>query len=331
MKHTLKDIALDTGLSISTVSRFLSGHRRYYNYKERLIFDSANKLNYPYIHNFYNNGIKLKIALVTTILKGEFISLLLSEFHIAAKNSNCDIELINIEKDEFIQDKIESLTQEKDGLCILYPDLNKSDCDILESYMNKISIISLSPIIDASINTITFNNYKGGYLAAKYLNGLGHQNFGIISGDETIFEASQRRNGFLDYLKFNNLQCNWEFKGNYSIESGNIAFSDFKNRKLSNIGIFGVNDYMCFGFMKLALLSGIKIPKELSIIGFDNTPFCDNSIPELSSISTNFVELGERALSSIEKSFIDYNNNESFTNLVPVKIINRNSTKKVIR
>ncbi len=329
MKYTLKDIASDTGFSVSTVSRFLSGNRRYYNNKEKIIFDSANKFNYPYIHNFYNNGVKLKIALVTTILKGEFISLLLSDFHIAAKNSNCDIELINLEKDEFIKEKIESLTQEKDGLFILYPNLNRSDCNILESYMNRIIIVSLSPIIDAPVNTITFNNYKGGYLAAKYLNEIGYQNFGIISGDETIFEASQRKNGFMDYLKLNDLECKWEFKGNYSIESGNTAFTDFQSRKISNIGIFGVNDYMCFGFMKLALLSGIKIPRELSIIGFDNTPFCDNSIPELSSISTDFVELGKRALSSIEKSFIDYNKNDFFTNLVPVEIIDRNSTQKV--
>ena len=312
MKCTLKDIASDTGFSISTVSRFLSGTRRYHNSKEKIIFDSANKLKYPYIQNFYNHGIKLKVALVTTILKGEFISLLLSDFHIAAKNTNCDIELINLEKDEFLKDKIKVLTKEKDGLCILYPDLNKSDCNIIQSYMNQIPIISLSPIIDASINTITFHNYKGGYLAAKHLNELGYKNFGIISGDETIFEASQRKNGFIDYLKLNNLECNWEFKGNYSIESGNTAFTDFQTRKISNIGIFGVNDYMCFGFMKLALLSGIKIPKELSIIGFDNTPFCDNSIPELSSISTNFIELGERALSSIEKSFIDPKNIKNF-------------------
>lgn len=329
MKCTLKDIASDTGFSISTVSRFLSGSRRYYNSKEKAIFNSANKINYPYIQNFYNNGIKLKVALVTTITKGEFISLLLSEFHIAAKNTNCDIELINLEKNEFIKDKIKSLIKEKDGLCILYPNLNKSDCNILVSYMDEIPIISLSPLLDGSVNTITFNNYKGGYLAAKYLDELGYENFGIISGDKTIFEASQRTNGFMDYLKVNNLQCSWEFKGNYSIESGNAAFTDFHNRKLPSMGIFGVNDYMCFGFMKLALLSGIKIPADLSIIGFDNTPFCDNSIPELSSISTDFVELGERALSSIEKSFIDYNKNELLTNLVPVEIIKRNSTQKV--
>jgi LacI family transcriptional regulator len=81
--------------------------------------------------------------------------------------------------------------------------------------------------------------------------------------------------------------------------------------------------------MKLALLSGIKIPEKLSIIGFDNTPFCDNSIPELSSISTNFIELGQRALSSIEKSFIDFNKNEVSTNLVPVELIDRTSTRKL--
>jgi LacI family transcriptional regulator len=329
MKYTLKDVALDTGFSISTVSRFLSGNRRYHNKKERIIFDSANKLKYPYIHNFYNNGIKLKVPLITTIRKGEYFSALLSDFHIAAKNSNCDIEVIDIEKNEFINGKIESFVEEKDGLCILFPDIDKDDCNILETYLNKIPIISLSPIIDASINTITFNNYNGGYLAAKHLNEQGYETFGIISGDDTIFEASQRKNGFMDYLKLNKLSCKWEFRGNYSLESGNQAFIDFQNKKLTNIGIFGVNDYMCFGFMKLALLSGIKIPEKLSIIGFDNTPFCDNSIPELSSISTNFIELGQRALSSIEKSFIDFNKNEVSTNLVPVELIDRTSTRKL--
>ena len=69
------------------------------------------------------------------------------------------------------------------------------------------------------------------------------------------------------------------------------------------------------------------IPKRLSIIGFDNTPFCNNSIPELSSISTDFVELGQKALSSIENSFIDYNRTEGHTSLLPVNLINRSSTR----
>ena len=133
----------------------------------------------------------------------------------------------------------------------------------------------------------------------------------------------------MDYLRSNNLNCNWEFKGDYSLESGNKAFLKFQEKNLKNIGIFGVNDYMCFGFMKLALLSGIKIPEELSIIGFDDTPFCNNSIPELSSISTNFIELGNRALSSIEKSFTNYKRNINSTNLVPVNLVNRASTKSL--
>jgi len=331
MKCTLKDLARETGYSISTVSRFLCGKRRFYNKKEKVIFDTANKYNYPYIQNFYNNGIKLKISLITTIRKGEFFSALLSDFHLAAKNSNCDIEVIDIEKNDFLYNKIDSFALNKDGLCILFPDLNKEDCDILESYNNKIPILSLSPILDASINTITFDNYKGGYLAAKRLKELGHGSIGIISGDDTVFEAVQRKNGFVDYLKSNNMKCKWEYKGDYSLESGNKAFIDFHSKKLNNIGIFGVNDYMCFGFMKLALLSGINIPKQLSIIGFDNTPFCNNTIPELSSISTDFIELGRRSLSSLEKSFINYNKTELLTNLVPVKLIERSSTRDLTK
>lgn len=330
MKHTLKDISDDTGYSISTVSRFLSGKRRYRNDKEFEIFKSANKLNYPYIQNFFTNQNKLKVALVTTIKKGEFFSALLSDFHIAAKDSNCEIELIDIEKNDFFYNKIKSLTIEKDGLCIFFPNINQSDCNILDKYNKETPIISLSPILDGSISTITFNNYKGGYLAAKYLNELGYTDFGLISGDEKILEACQRKNGFIDYLKSKNIKCKWEFKGDYSLKSGNKAFSNFQAQNIKNIGIFGVNDYMCFGFMKLAILSGIKIPDDLSLIGFDNTPFCQNSIPELSSISTNFVELGKKALDEIEKSFTEYEKNNFNTNLIPVQLIKRESTRQEI-
>ena len=329
MKYNLKNIAQETGFSISTVSRFLCGKRRYYNQKENHIFKIANKYNYPYIHNFYNNGIKLKISLIMNIRKGEFFSSLLSDFHIAAKDSNCDIEIIDINKNELLENKIKSLIENKDGLCILFPDLNRDDCNILESYLNKIPILSLSPIIEASVNTITFDNYKGGYLAAKHLKDSGYENIGIISGNDSLFEAYQRRNGFMDYLSSNNMKCIWEYKGDYSLESGHKAFENFHKRDLYDIGIFGVNDVMCFGFMKLALLSGINIPERLSIIGFDNTPFCKNSIPELSSISTDFVELGQKALSSIEKSFIDYNRTEGHTSLLPVNLINRSSTRNL--
>lgn len=329
MKYTLKDIAKESGLSIATVSRFLCGKRRYYNLKEQNIFNLANKYHYPYIHNFYNNGIKLKVSLATNIKKGEYFSSLLSDFHIAAKDSHCELEIIDIEKNDFLNNKLENLSHTRDGICILFPNLNKNDCNIIESYIDKIPILSLSPLLDGSIDTMTFDNYQGGYIAAKHLHKLGYNNIGIISGDDSVFEAFQRKNGFMDYLRSNNLNCNWEFKGDYSLESGNKAFLKFQEKNLKNIGIFGVNDYMCFGFMKLALLSGIKIPEELSIIGFDDTPFCNNSIPELSSISTNFIELGNRALSSIEKSFTNYKRNINSTNLVPVNLVNRASTKSL--
>ena len=332
MKISLKNIADETGYSVSTVSRFLCGKRRYYNKKEKLIFKIANKYNYPYIQNFYNNGINLKVSLIMNIHKGEFFSSLLSDFHIAAKDINCDIEIINLKKNDFLDNRLESLIEDKDGLCIFYPDLNNEETNKLEYYTDKIPILSLSPILESSINTITFDNYLGGYLAAKHLNDLGYKNAGIISGNDNLYEAYQRRNGFMDYLTSNNMKCIWEYKGNYSLECGHDAFKDFNKKNLKDIGIFGVNDNMCFGFMKLALLSGIKIPDSLSIIGFDNTPFCENSIPELTSISTDFIELGQKALVAIEKSFIDYNRTLGHsTNLLPVKLKSRSSTRYIIK
>ena len=328
MRTTLKQVADDTGLSIATVSRALRRNKRRYSKNEERIYASARKLGYPFIGEL-NNEEQLTIALVTEVHQGEFYSSLFNGFYNSSKNSESDIVFVNLAKhsDDPVQHII-NLSKKYSGICLFLPNLEKIDYKRIRHGVGKYPIISLTPMKNPTIDTVSFDSYSGGYMIAKHFEEQGYKNFGIVSGPGDAVDAVFRKNGFVDHIsEKEDLKLVWEYKGDFSSESGRDAFNDYKNQDIPNMAIFGCNDHTCFGFMKGALEAGYKIPKDFIIAGYDNLSFCDNFTPELTSVATNFDILGKRAIRTIENMVNDSNEIIRQFSMVPVEIVIRSSTK----
>lgn len=328
MRTTLKQVADDTGLSIATVSRALRRNKRRYSKNEEKIYASARKLGYPFIGEL-NNEEQLTIALVTEVHQGEFYSSLFNGFYNSSKNSESDIVFVNLAKhsDDPVQHII-NLSKKYSGICLFLPNLEKIDYKRIRQGVGKYPIISLTPMKNPTIDTVSFDSYSGGYMIAKHFEEQGYKNFGIVSGPGDAVDAVFRKNGFVDHIsEKEDLKLVWEYKGDFSSESGRDAFNDYKNQNIPNMAIFGCNDHTCFGFMKGALEAGYKIPKDFIIAGYDNLSFCDNFTPELTSVATNFDILGKRAIRTIENMVNDSNEIIRQFSMVPVEIVIRSSTQ----
>ena len=328
MRTTLKQVADDTGLSIATVSRALRRNRRRYSKNEEKIYASARKLGYPFIGELSNEE-QLTIALVTEVHQGEFYSSLFNGFYNSSKNSESDVVFVNLAKhsDDPVQHII-NLSKKYSGICLFLPNLEKIDYKRIRHGVGKYPIISLTPMKNPTIDTVSFDSYSGGYMIAKHFEEQGYKNFGIISGPHDAVDAVFRKNGFIDHIsEKQDLNLAWQFKGDFSSKSGRDAFNDYKNQNVPNMAIFGCNDHTCFGFMKGALEAGYKIPKDFIIAGYDNLSFCDNFTPELTSVATNFDILGKRAIRTIENMVNDSNEIIRQFSMVPVEIIIRASTQ----
>ena len=328
MRTTLKQVADDTGLSIATVSRALRRDKRRYSKNEEKIYASARKLGYPFIGEL-NNEEQLTIALVTEVHQGEFYSSLFNGFYNSSKNSESDIVFVNLAKhsDDPVQHII-NLSKKYSGICLFLPNLEKIDYKRIRQGVGKYPIISLTPMKNPTIDTVSFDSYSGGYMIAKHFEEQGYKNFGIVSGPGDAVDAVFRKNGFVDHIsEKEDLKLVWEYKGDFSSESGRDAFNDYKNQNIPNMAIFGCNDHTCFGFMKRALEAGYKIPKDFIIAGYDNLSFCDNFTPELTSVATNFDILGKRAIRTIENMVNDSNEIIRQFSMVPVEIVIRSSTQ----
>ena len=324
---TLKHISDDTGLSIATVSRTLNRKKRRYSANEEKIYASARKLGYPFFTNAGENG-KVSIALVMKLFEGEFYSSLINGFYEASGNTDSEIVFSYVEKqNDNPVDDIISLSKKYNGICLFLPSMTDNNYLKIKEKVGRYPIISLLPSKNPKIDTVCFDSYRGGYMMAKHFEERGYKKFGYISGPTRRADALFRKNGFLNHVhESNGLELVWSYEGDFSTNAGISAFAEFKKTGLKDTAIFGGNDYSCFGFMKAALESGYKIPDDFIIGGYDNLSFCENFTPELTSVVTDFHELGKKAIRTIENLVTDNMDTVGQISMIPVRIKIRNSS-----
>ena len=327
MRVTLKHISDDTGLSVATVSRTLSRKERNHTPNEEKIYTSARKLGYPFFTKAGENH-QLSIALVMKLFEGEFYASLMNGFYEASENSVSEIVFSYVAKqNENLVNDIIKLSKKYSGICLFLPSMTDTHYLKIKEKVGQYPIISLLPSKNPKIDTICFDSYRGGYMMAKHFEERGYKKYGYISGPIRRADALFRKNGFVNHVhEKNDLELVWSYEGDFSTSAGISAFEEFKKTGLKDIAIFGGNDYSSFGFMKAALESGYKIPDDFIIGGYDNLSFCKTYSPELTSVATDFHELGKKSIRIIENMIAD--DSESFGNIsmIAVRIKIRNST-----
>jgi DNA-binding LacI/PurR family transcriptional regulator len=117
----------------------------------------------------------------------------------------------------------------------------------------------------------------------------------------------------------------WEVQGDFTFESGFKSFESFQLSNQQPQGIFFSNDLMAAGFSFAATNAGLQIPRDVSIVGYDNLPVCYQLQPNLSSIETDFEELGRLSIQTLLDMIERKDRLRSTLSLVPVTLNRKNS------
>jgi LacI family transcriptional regulator len=120
----------------------------------------------------------------------------------------------------------------------------------------------------------------------RYLISLGHERFGFISGPRNNLSSRKRQEAFTRALSDSGFALQPEFiaEGAFTYESGERGAEELLSRSPRPTAIFAANDEMAFGVMNVANRMGIRLPEDLSVVGFDGTAFSQFVIPSLSTI-----------------------------------------------
>ena len=135
----------------------------------------------------------------------------------------------------------------------------------------------------------------------RHLVDLGHRDIGFVAGPDTHLSSRKRFDAFVRALASHGLELSPELiaQGNFDFDSGVAAARYLLSRAHRPTAIFAANDEMAFGVMNVAAEMGIGIPDDLSVVGFDGTPFSTFVVPSLSTIirqTDEMAQLGTRKL-----------------------------------
>lgn len=333
MKVTLKDIAEETGYSISTVSRVLNGSDKIGKQARREIYRAAKKLNYPIYHTLDGKEIidTLKILfIVTGFHHGAFYSSLFYGMNTAAAKYNAQMSFVFLDKPfEEILKTIRTLIDDKfEGLVLFAPEFNKNHYQrIKEELPDNFPIISNGLIENPVVSTVTFDGYSGGFLAGEHFSKKGYKKCGIIRGPFEKTEARYRFNGFRDYItQDKEMELLWSFDGDFTFKSGVEAFKKFEQGDQKPRAIFASNDNMGHAFLEEALDRGYSVPDELALVSFDDLPICQRHRPTISSIHTDYEKLGLVTVEKMKELLDNPDQQEGVLSLVPVHLNVRESS-----
>lgn len=331
MKVTLKDIADDTGYSISTVSRVLNGLDANSQTKKEIL-KSARALNYP-VQNMVGDlkpDDMLEVLLICGIEIGEFYASFFDGLNNAASREKVRLSVSSLQDDiPKATDIVNKIEEEAfDGLIINLPRIQRKHYEQLKKVLPENFPVVSNEILNSQVfATAGFDNYGGGYQVARHFDDKNYEKCGIIYGPSDKNVSRQRAHGFKDYISCKtHMELVWEFEGDFSFESGLKAFKDFEKLSTKPRAVFACNDNMCHGFMQDAMVKGYTFPRDIAIVGFDDLPLCKRHRPQISSVHTNYEDLGAVSIQRMKELLANPNQPKSVLSLVPVRLEERESS-----
>ena len=304
-KVTIKDIARMANVSTASVSMVLNNKpcRISTNTKEKII-KIAKELDYIPNHSseLFQTSVTKNIGVIIPDMNNNFFQLLSTgiEKYAYQMGYGTLIGCADNKSDKCLSYITFLLSKAVDGI-ILVPtidiDQNGNNLKLLEMFSEtKIPKVLLDRAAkDVFCDFVTLDNYYGGLLATEYLIKHGHKKIGCITGPLTSYCARKRFEGFREALINNGLSnmADCFFEGDFDLISGFSGIQYLLKRNVT--AVFASNDVMAFGIYQYAKDKGLRIPHDLSIIGFDDLQFGNILSPPLTSVNQPAEWMGRRA------------------------------------
>ncbi len=175
------------------------------------------------------------------------------------------------------------------------------------------------------------NSLRGGYLAAKYLIDCGHTEIGCITGPLIKHQAQMRYEGYKRAMNEAGLEfnANWIIESDFECEGGYQAFKKMAQRDALPSSIFVSNDMMAMGVINAANELDIKVPDDLSIIGYDDIHIAKFMSPSLTTIHQPKYRLGGQAAVETLVRKLDEKSTEAQVVQLEPTLVERKSVKRL--
>jgi DNA-binding LacI/PurR family transcriptional regulator len=328
-KINILDVAKAAGVSTTTVSRVINKVPTVKEYNRRKVEEAIAKLGFhPNISaqrlaGGANNTIGLVLPRFEDMFHSFYVSEILKGVGSGTERFNLDLLLHITDGRSFIN--ISSVGG------ILFADIDQNEEQVNYILQEKIPCVVMNHYLkELPLNCVAIDNKTAAKNVVKYLLALGHQNIATITGHLRTQVGLDRLGGYLEALREAGLKQldGYVQYGDYYRKSATLPAKQLLSLKERPTAIFAASDEMALEVIEVARGLNIKVPQDLSVVGFDDSPLASNAPVPLTTVRQPLSEIGAK---SVEILYQQLNSEKTITTklLLPTQLVERESCRKI--
>ena len=326
---TLLDVARRAGVSASTVSRILNGTAKVADAKRQNVLEAIKALNFTpnQLAQNLKSGNSMTIGIVVQDISSPFFDEALRGVDEGLKGTGYTSVIVsghwNAEEEE---ERIRLLLARKvDGIIVLSGRL--SDEAVLRYSRTRPIVSTGRNLHTGSAIGFKIDNEHGAFLAVQHLIQLGHRRIAFVTGPDDHADAVDRLKGYVRALTEAHIEIdpNLIAAGNFHEVSGLTAVSQLLEKGQPFSAIFAANDLSAYGVRLGLYRKGIRVPEDISLVGFDDLPGSAYTAPPLTTIRQPIYEMGRIAIDAL-LDIIE--GKQAHREVPPVQLVVRETTRK---
>lgn len=329
---TIRDVAREAGVSVSTVSKVINSSDFGKESTRARVFEAMERLNYR-PHAVARSLVTKRsdtIGLVLPDLMNPVFPIVAHSVERAARALGYHVLLGVTDRDkaaekQYLQVLLENRT---DGV-VLFGGLDVESIRILRQEKVPVVIIE-RPTKVAGADVLTTDNVEGAYLATKHLIDLGRKRIGLVTGPLWGEVERDRADGYRQALEDSGLVYDPELvvECGYSVEEGLRASETLFSRASDLDAVFAVCDLMAVGVLRYLEAIGRRVPDDVALVGFDNT-VGQFSSPPLTSVEQPLEELSNEAVRLLIEQIKSPNKRPPKRLIIAPRLVVRESTVRM--
>lgn len=334
-KVTIRDVAAAAGVSVATVSYILNGKKKVSEQTRQLVLDVIGQMGY--VPDLNARGLTVKdtklIGVVvpqtepgsTLMFRNNFYSEILGSIEYQARQSGYHVL---ISATDVTEDYLNLIRERNlDGVIIIGTYRNE--------FLSKLHELDIPVVLVDSyckydwFHEIRIDDEQGSYLATRYMLEAGHREVALVAG--LLHEDGVMKKRFKGYQKAHaefgiSYRPEYVIEANVDYDSGVLVAEHILREKLGVTGIVATADIFAIGMMKGFYEAGVRVPEDISIIGFDDLEIAAYLTPGLTTMKQYISCKGERAVDILVQNMAD-NSMAKVEEILPVKLVERSSVK----
>jgi LacI family repressor for deo operon, udp, cdd, tsx, nupC, and nupG len=298
--RTVKEIAAIAKVSVATVSRALQRPEMVSEETRERIYEVVKRLGYTpnaLARNLRTARTRLIVALLPDIANPFFSEVIRGIEQVAYENGYSVLlgeTQSNLVREQAYADMVAG--RQADGIITMFHRVPAIPMDGRLPLVNACEYVK-----DSAISSVYVDNVAAAAAAVDYLVALGHRDIAFIAGPSSSPICVDREQGYHAALQRAGIAINPALTavGDFSIEAGERAVEMLRAQGRAFTAIFCSNDEMAIGAMRALIASGLRIPEDVSVVGFDDIRFARYTTPPLTTVSQPKNALGREAMTML--------------------------------